>query len=254
MLINPTLEKLQMLKLTGMVEALDEQLSSPDINQMSFEERIGLMIDREMTTRDNRRLKSRLKKARLRQNACMEDIDYRHPRGLKRDQIQQLLGNRWLQEHQNVIIVGPTGVGKTWLACALAQKACRDGYTVEYLRLPRLLQDLNLARADGRYPKLIAGLAKTDLLVLDDWGLSPLTEGQRRDLLEIVEDRHNLKSTMITSQMPVEHWHELIGDPTLADAILDRLIHNAHRIPLKGESLRKKQAKLAKLAKSTPTS
>ena len=251
MLINPTLEKLQALKLTGMVEALDEQLSSPDINQLSFEERLGLMIDREMTTRDNRRLKSRLKKARLRQNACMEDIDYRHPRGLKRDQIQQLLGNRWLQEHQNVIIVGPTGVGKTWLACALAQKACRDGYTVEYLRLPRLLQDLNLARADGRYPKLIAGLAKTDLLVLDDWGLSPLTEGQRRDLLEIVEDRHNLKSTMITSQMPVEHWHELIGDPTLADAILDRLIHNAHRIPLKGESLRKKQAKLAK---SNPTS
>lgn len=251
MLINPTLEKLQALKLTGMVEALDEQLSSPDINQLSFEERLGLMIDREMTTRDNRRLKSRLKKARLRQNACMEDIDYRHPRGLKRDQIQQLLGNRWLQEHQNVIIVGPTGVGKTWLACALAQKACRDGYTVEYLRLPRLLQDLNLARADGRYPKLIAGLAKTDLLVLDDWGLSPLTEGQRRDLLEIVEDRHNLKSTMITSQMPVEHWHELIGDPTLADAILDRLIHNAHRISLKGESLRKKQAKLAK---SNPTS
>ncbi len=246
MLINPTLEKLQALKLTGMLEALDEQLSSPDINQLSFEERLGLMIDREMTTRDNRRLKSRLKKARLRQNACMEDIDYRHPRGLKRDQIQQLLGNRWLQEHQNVIIVGPTGVGKTWLACALAQKACRDGYTVEYLRLPRLLQDLNLARADGRYPKLIAGLAKTDLLVLDDWGLSPLTEGQRRDLLEIVEDRHNLKSTMITSQMPVEHWHELIGDPTLADAILDRLIHNAHRVPLKGESLRKKQAKLAK--------
>ena len=237
---------MQALKLTGMLEALDEQLSSPDINQLSFEERLGLMIDREMTTRNNRRLKSRLKKARLRQNACMEDIDYRHPRGLKRDQIQQLLGNRWLQEHQNVIIVGPTGVGKTWLACALAQKACRDGYTVEYLRLPRLLQDLNLARADGRYPKLIAGLAKTDLLVLDDWGLSPLTEGQRRDLLEIVEDRHNLKSTMITSQMPVEHWHELIGDPTLADAILDRLIHNAHRVPLKGESLRKKQAKLAK--------
>lgn len=251
MLINPTLEKLQTLKLTGMFEALDEQLNSPDINQLSFEERLGLMIDREMTARDNRRLKSRLRKARLRQNACMEDIDYRHPRGLKRDQVQQLLGNRWLQEHQNVIIVGPTGVGKTWLACALAQKACRDGYTVEYHRLPRLLQDLNLARADGRYPKLIAGLAKTELLVLDDWGLSPLTEGQRRDLLEIVEDRHNLKSTMITSQMPIEHWHELIGDPTLADAILDRLIHNAHRIPLKGESLRKKQAKLAK---SEPTS
>lgn len=246
MLLNPTLEKLQALKLTGMSEALDEQLRSPDIDQLAFEERLGLMVDREITARDNRRLKARLKKARLRQNACLEDIDYRHPRGLKREQIQQLLGNRWIQEHQNVIITGPTGVGKTWLACALAQKACRDGHTVQYLRLPRLLQDLNLARADGRYPKLMAGYAKTDLLLLDDWGLAPLSEGQRRDLLEIVEDRHNLKSTMITSQMPVEHWHELIGDPTLADAILDRLIHNAHRVPLKGESLRKKGAKLAK--------
>ena len=246
MLLNPTLEKLQALKLTGMSEALDEQLRSPDIDQLAFEERLGLMVDREITVRDNRRLKTRLKKARLRQNACLEDIDYRHPRGLKREQIQQLLGNRWIQEHQNVIITGPTGVGKTWLACALAQKACRDGYTVQYLRLPRLLQDLNLARADGRYPKLMAGYAKTDLLLLDDWGLAPLGEGQRRDLLEIVEDRHNLKSTMITSQMPVEHWHELIGDPTLADAILDRLIHNAHRVPLKGESLRKRGAKLAK--------
>lgn len=246
MLLNPTLEKLQALKLTGVSEALDEQLRSPDIEQLAFEERLGLMVDREITVRDNRRLKTRLKKARLRQNACLEDIDYRHPRGLKREQIQQLLGNRWIQEHQNVIITGSTGVGKTWLACALAQKACRDGYTVQYLRLPRLLQDLNLARADGRYPKLMAGYAKTDLLLLDDWGLAPLSEGQRRDLLEIVEDRHNLKSTMITSQMPVEHWHELIGDPTLADAILDRLIHNAHRVPLTGESLRKKGAKLAK--------
>ena len=246
MLLNPTLEKLQALKLTGMSEALDEQLRSPDIDQLDFEERLGLMVDREITARDNRRLKTRLKKARLRQNACLEDIDYRHPRGLKREQIQQLLGNRWIKEHQNVIITGPTGVGKTWLACALAQKACRDGYTVQYLRLPRLLQDLNLAKADGRYPKLMAGYAKADLLLLDDWGLAPLGEGQRRDLLEIVEDRHNLKSTMITSQMPVDHWHELIGDPTLADAILDRLIHNAHRVPLKGESLRKKGAKLAK--------
>lgn len=246
MLLNPTLEKLRTLRLTGMSEALDEQLRSPDINQLSFDERLGLMVDREVTTRDNRRLKTRLQKARLRQNACPEDIDYRHPRGLKRDYMQQLLSNRWIQDHQNVIITGPTGVGKTWLACALAQKACRDGYTVQYLRLPRLLQELSLARADGRYPKLMAGYAKTDLLLLDDWGLAPLTESQRRDLLEIVEDRHNLKSTMITSQLPVEHWHEMIGEPTLADAILDRLIHNAHRVPLKGESLRKKDAKLAK--------
>ena len=231
MLLNPTLEKLQALKLTGMAQALDEQLKSSDISQLSFEERLGLMIDRETTERDNRRLKTRLKKARLRQKACMEDINFRHPRGLKRDQVQQLLSSRWLKEHQNVIITGPTGVGKTWLACALSQKACRDGFSVQYQRLPRLLQDLNLAKADGRYPKLMTDLAKTDLLVLDDWGLAPLTDAQRRDLLEILEDRHNLKSTLVTSQMPVEHWHELIGDPTLADAILDRLIHNSHRVP-----------------------
>lgn len=246
MLLNPTLENLQTLKLSGMYEALNEQLNSPDIEQMSFDERLGLMVDREMTVRDNRRLKTRLKNARLRQHACMEDIDFRHPRGLKREQFQQLLGSGWIKDHQNVIITGPTGVGKTWLACALAQKACRDGYTVQYQRLPRLLQDLSLARADGRYLKIMTTLAKTDLLLLDDWGLAPLTESQRRDLLELFEDRHNLKSTLITSQMPVDHWHELIGDPTLADAILDRLIHNAHRVPLKGESLRKKQAKLAK--------
>ena len=251
MLLNPTLEKLQTLKLSGMYEALNEQLNSPDIEQMSFDERLGLMVDREMTVRDNRRLKTRLKNARLRQHACMEDIDFRHPRGLKREQFQQLLGSGWVKDHQNVIITGPTGVGKTWLACALAQKACRDGYTVQYQRLPRMLQDLSLARADGRYLKIMTTLAKTDLLLLDDWGLAPLNESQRRDLLELFEDRHNLKSTLITSQMPVDHWHELIGDPTLADAILDRLIHNAHRVPLKGESLRKKQAKLAK---SEPTS
>lgn len=251
MLLNPTLEKLQTLKLSGMYEALNEQLNSPGIEQMSFDERLGLMVDREMTVRDNRRLKTRLKNARLRQHACMEDIDFRHPRGLKREQFQQLLGSGWIKDHQNVIITGPTGVGKTWLACALAQKACRDGYTVQYQRLPRLLQDLSLARADGRYLKIMTTLAKTDLLLLDDWGLAPLNESQRRDLLELFEDRHNLKSTLITSQMPVDHWHELIGDPTLADAILDRLIHNAHRVPLKGESLRKKQAKLAK---SEPTS
>ena len=246
MLLNPTLDKLQALKLTGMLEALNEKLNTQEIELLSFDERLGLMVDREITARDNRRLKTRLKNARLRQNACMEDIDFRHPRDLKRDQFQQLLASTWIKEHQNVIITGPAGVGKTWFACALAHKACRDGYTVQYHRLPRLLHDLNLARADGQYLKVMTGLAKTDLLLLDDWGLAPLTESQRRDLLELAEDRHNLKSTLITSQMPVDHWHELIGDPTLADAILDRLIHNAHRLPLKGVSLRKKKAKLAK--------
>ncbi|MES9983581.1 MAG: ATP-binding protein, partial [Candidatus Thiodiazotropha sp. 6PLUC6] len=180
MLLNPTLEKLQKLKLSGMQEALNEQLSSSGMDQLSFDERFGLMVDREITARDNRRLKTRLKNARLRQNACMEDIDFRHPRGLNREQFQQLLGSGWIKDHQNVIITGPTGVGKTWLACALAQKACRDGYTVHYQRLPRLLQDLSLARADGRYLKLMTALAKTDLLVLVDWGLEPFNELQRR--------------------------------------------------------------------------
>lgn len=247
MLINPTLEKLQTLKLRGMTQALNEQLHTPDIEQLSFDERLGLMIDREQTERDNRRLNTRLKKARLRQAASMEDIDFRHPRGLKRDQIQQLLTGRWLKEHQNIIITGPTGVGKTWLACALAQKGCRDGYSAQYTRLPRLLNDLNLARVDGRYTQQMALLAKTDLLVLDDWGLAALTDSQRRDLLELLEDRHNLRSTLVTSQIPVSKWHELIGDPTLADAILDRLIHNAHRVCLEGESMRKKQAEVAKI-------
>ncbi|MBO9484637.1 IS21-like element helper ATPase IstB [Salinisphaera sp. G21_0] len=246
MLLSPTLEKLQTLKRSGMYKALNEQLNSSDIEQMSFDERLGLMVDREVTVRDNRRLKTRLKNARLRQHACMEDIDFRHPRGLKREQFQQLLGSDWIKDHQNVIITGPTGVGKTWLACALAQKACRDGYTVQYQRLPRLLQDLSLARADGRYLKIMTTRAKTDLLLLDDWGLGPLSESQRHDLLELVEDRHNLKSTLIASQMPVDHLHELIGDPALADTILDQLIHNAHCVPLECESLRKKHAKLAK--------
>jgi len=244
MLTHPTLDKLQALKFTGMAEALAEQMAMPDIDTLSFEERLGLLIDREVTARENRRLSSRLRRARLKHNAALEDIDYRHPRGLDKSLIQSLASCRWVTEHLNILITGPTGVGKTWLACALAQKACREGHSALYLRLPRLLQDMAIAKGDGRYPKLLATLAKTEVLILDDWGLAKLTAEQRRDLLEILEDRHGTRSTLATSQLPVDKWHDLIGDPTLADAILDRLVHNAYKIHLKGDSMRKRRAKL----------
>lgn len=244
MLIHPTLDKLQRLQLTGMRKALAEQTDLPDIDDLSFEERLGLLVDREITERDDRRLKTRLRQAKLRQQAAIEDIDYRHPRGLDKALIASLVNGAWIKAHHNILITGPTGVGKTWLACALAHKACRDGYRVHYLRLPRLFQELPIAKGDGRYPKLLAALAKTDVLVLDDWGLSTFTDEQRRDMLEIIEDRHQRRATLITSQLPVEHWHEIIGDPTLADAILDRLVHTAYKINLKGESMRKRKSKL----------
>lgn len=244
MLIHPTLDKLQHLQLTGMRKALAEQAGLPDIDALSFEERLGLLVDREITERDDRRLKTRLRQAKLRQQAAIEDIDYRHPRGLDKAMIASLANGAWIKAHHNILITGPTGVGKTWLACALAHKACRDGYRVHYLRLPRLFQELPIAKGDGRYPKLLAALAKTDVLVLDDWGLSTFTDEQRRDVLEILEDRHGRRATLITSQLPIEHWHEIIGDPTLADAILDRLVHTAYKINLKGESMRKRKSKL----------
>lgn len=244
MLTHPTLDKLQALKFTGMAAALAEQMNMPDIEQLAFEERLGLLIDREMTARENRRLSSRLRRAQLKHGAALEDINYRHPRGLDKSLIQSLAACRWVKDHLNVLISGPTGVGKTWLACALAQKACREGYTAHYLRLPRVLHEMTIAKGDGRYPKLLATLAKTDVLILDDWGLAPLTPEQRRDLLEILEDRHGTRSTLATSQLPVEKWHDSIGDPTLADAILDRLIHNAYKINLKGGSMRKHKTQL----------
>jgi DNA replication protein DnaC len=250
MLTHPTLDKLQHLKFTGMAAALAEQMQMPDIEELAFEERLGLLVDRELTERENRRLSSRLRRARLKHNAALEDIDYRHPRGLDKSLIHSLATCQWVKEHLNILITGPTGVGKTWIACALAQKACREGYTAGYLRLPRLLQEMAIAKGDGRYPKLLATLAKTDVLVLDDWGLAKLTGEQRRDLLEILEDRHATRSTLATSQLPIETWHDVIGDPTLADAILDRLVHNAYRINLKGGSMRKRKANLTH---TTPT-
>jgi len=244
MLSHPTDDKLRTLKLTGMLKALQELRLSEAAETLSFEERLGLLVDREQTERDSRRLTTRLRFARLRQSACLEDLDWTAPRGLDRALVLTLADGRYLAQAHNVLVTGPTGVGKSYLACALAHKACRLGHNTLYLRLPRLLEEISLARADGRYPKLMAKIAKAHLLVLGDWGLTPMTDAGCRDLLEILEDRHNLRSTLITSQLPVEAWHDYLGDPTLADAILDRLIHNAYRLPLKGESMRKRRSRL----------
>jgi DNA replication protein DnaC len=242
MLNHPTLDNLLALKLTGMAKALSEQMALPESQALSFEERLGLLVDREMTARSDRRLTTRLRQAKLRLSASLEDIDYRHPRGLDKAVMARLATCQWVREHHNVLITGPTGIGKTWLSCALGHQACREGYTVLYLRLPRLLQELPLAKGDGRDPKLMASLAKTALLILDDWGLASLSDENRRDVLEVLEDRHGRSATLVTSQFPVEHWHEALGNPTLADAILDRLLHNAYKITLRGDSMRKRHA------------
>jgi DNA replication protein DnaC len=244
MLNHPTLDKLQDLRFTGMAKALTEQMALPDIDDLSFEERLGLLVDREMTEREDRRLTTRLRQAKLKQNACIEDIDFKQSRGLDKSLILDLAQCQWIKRHLNLLITGPTGVGKTWVACALAQKACREGFTSLYLRLPRLLQELPIAKGDGTYTRLLTRLAKVDVLILDDWGLSKLTAEQRRDLLEILEDRHDTRSTIVTSQLPLDQWHHISGDPTLADAILDRLVHNAYKINLKGESMRKNKSML----------
>src|SRR5215210_5407458 len=248
MLTHPTTERLRGLGLAAMAQALEEQRRQPDLDGLGFEERLALLVDREATERDDRRLRARLKFAGLRQSACVEDIDWRAARGLDRALFQRLASGEWIDRHQGLLLTGPTGVGKTWLACALGHKACRDNRSVLYQRLPRLLEALGLARGDGRYARMLKSLARVQVLILDDWGIIPLTAEQRRDLLEIVDDRHGRASTIVTSQLPVEHWHEHIGNPTIADAVLDRLVHSAHRLELKGESLRKLQAvKNAKL-------
>ena len=244
MLKQPTIDKLYELRLFGMAKALEEQDASPKYERLDFLDRLALLVDRESAERDTNRLRLRLKQAKLRLTATVEDVDFRHPRGLDKSLVLALAGCRWIREHHNVIITGPTGVGKSYLACALAHKACREGFRALYLRAPRLFDDLALAKADGRYRRVLAAYARLDLLVIDDWGLASLTEEQRRDVLEILEDRHDLRSTLIASQLPIEKWHKVIGDPTLGDAILDRLVHNAHKLTLKGDSLRKKDKKM----------
>ncbi len=240
MLTQQTRETLYRLRLMGMAEAFEQQLAQPATHDLSFEERFALLVDREATYRESRRLERLLKRARFRQpQACVEDIDYRHPRGLEKRQMASLVTGDWIRAHRNVCITGPTGCGKTWLACALGNQACRQGLSVLYVRLARLLEELRLAHGDGSFTRRLAGISRRDLLILDDWGLKPLAQAERHDLLEIMEDRHGSRSTIVTSQLPVEKWHEYLGDPTLADAIMDRLVHNAYKLPLRGESMRK---------------
>jgi DNA replication protein DnaC len=243
MLTSPTLDKLFALNLAGMARALAEQRESPAYAELPFEDRLGLLVDREATERENRRLERYLKAARLRIAATIEDVDFRAPRGLDRSVLLELAASRWVAAHQQVLVTGPTGVGKTYLGCALAGAAIRAGHSALYLRVPRLLTELATARLDGRLPRLLAAWARIDVLVLDDFALQPLTDAQAADLLEVIEDRAGLRSTIVTSQLPVALWHEGLGEPTVADAICDRLLAGAHRIELRGASLRRTETR-----------
>jgi DNA replication protein DnaC len=247
MLTQQTVVALRSLNLRGMAEAFEQQLEQVGMDGLSFEERFSLLVDREVTYRENRRLQRLLKRARLRQNGCVEDIDYNHHRGLDKKQMAALSSCDWIRSKHNLSITGPTGCGKTWLACAFGNQACRQGLSVQYVRATRLFEELRLSHGDGSFPKRMARLTRADLLIVDDWGLSPLNRAERQDLLEILEERYGTRSTLVTSQLPVDHWHQYINDATLADAILDRLLTNMHKIQLKGESMRRINSRQAQI-------
>lgn len=250
MLNEQTIEKLYSMKLNGMVDAFKEQFQIPDIDDLSFDERFALLVDRQWVWKEDRRMKRLLRNAKLKINACIEDIDYKTPRGLQKSVILRIGECEWVRQAHNIIVTGPTGVGKTYLACALANRACRMGYSAFYIRIPKLFQNFAVAKGDGSYPKIMKKLLKTKVLVLDDIGLAPMNAQERRDLLEVIEDRHGIASTIVATQLPIQQWHENIRDPTIADAILDRLVHNAYKINLKGESMRKLRSSLTKMKDS----
>jgi DNA replication protein DnaC len=239
MFMQPTIEKLYAMKLTGMADALRQQISDSATSQLSFEERFSLLVDQHWTWRENKALARRLHNAKLRSDACLEDIDWRHPRGLDRALVRNLATSDWVRQHHHLLITGPTGAGKSFLAAAFAQKACRDGFTVLHLRSAQLARELAVARGDGSLGRLLRRLAQVEVLLIDDFAMAPMSDPERRDFLEICEDRYTLRSTILTSQLPVANWHAQIGDPTLADSILDRLVHNSYRIDLQGGSMRK---------------
>ena len=250
MLNEQTLEKLYAMRLTGMADAFKDQLTQPDMNDLSFEERFAFLVDQHWTWKENLRMQTLLRNAKLRDNACIEDIDFKTPRGIDKSVMLRLSGGDWIRNAQNLIITGPTGVGKTYLSCALANQACRKGYSSLYKRSSRLFQELTVSRVDGTYPKLMNRISKTKVLIIDDFLITPMKDKDRKDLLEVIEDRHGLASTIISTQIPMKNWFESIGDPTIADAVMDRLIHSSHKINLKGESMRKIRSSLTKKTKS----
>lgn len=238
MLTHPTIEKLQALRLAAMATAFEQQRSAPSHAELGFDDRFGLLVEAEWNAREQRRLTQRLRHAKLRYPASLEDVDFGTPRGLSRDVVATLGTGAWIRDRYNLVITGPTGIGKSWLACAFVQSACRHGFTAMYVRTPRLVHELAVSRGDGTYARLLARLAKLDLLAIDDWLLAPLTDAERRDLLEVIEDRTERTSTLIATQLPPAAWHAAIGDPSVADAICDRLVHRAHKLTLKGPTMR----------------